>query len=245
MKTFGRVAIAVVAMVCLWNVTTAAARESVKFSEEIYRQFDNEEIKPYIKIMKGVWVPSTIDGILGDYKITALMPPGANYIIGLFDHKVGRAGIEERSAVVLIDGVNPLNPKESVDVEELDSTDVSQFRKYALDGLTYNATDNAGKDCCMIVVDNKEEYEWGPVKPFVIPSNRTGKSLGRVHILIFAGPAMPPNPGQVVEYGKPIAKFTFMLQNDGKKEKKEKAAAVEKAPVKGDDSVRVGKPVQQ
>ncbi len=267
MKTSGILAVAV--LLCVLNVRAAVAGDSVKFSEEIYRQFDNEEIKPYIKIMKGVWVPSTIAGEVGDYRITALMPVKAEYIIGLFDHKVRRQGLDERSAVILIDGVNPLNPKEKVDVEEVDTADVSQFRKYALDGLTYNATDNAGKNCVMIVVDGKEEYDFGPVKPLAIPADRDGKILGRVHVLVYAGPAMSPVPGQKVEYGKPIVKFSFTLQNDGKGDKRARADdAAKKAgdttktaadaakkpaapakpttpPAKSDESVRVGKPVKQ
>ncbi len=195
------------AFAALFAVSSPAARAG----EDASAAFDNEEVKPYLKIMKGPWVPNAVTGGGGDYRITSAMPPESKYIVGLFDRKVRRSGNDERCAVVLVDGVNPLAPSEKIDIEEAAVADVSGFRKYPLNGLSYNAIDNAGEQCCLIVVDSREEYEFGDVKPFAIPSNRIGKILGRVHVYLFAGPAMPPEPGLVVKYGKPLKKFAFTL----------------------------------
>lgn len=178
---------------------------------DVSEAFDREEIKPYLKVMKGPWVGNSLTGSDGDYRIVSELPAESKYIIGLFDRKVGRTGNDERCAVVLVDGVNPLAPSEKVDIEEASTADVTGFRKYPLNGLSYNSIDNTGEQCCLLVVDAKEEYEFGEVKPFAIPSNRIGKILGRVHVFVFAGPSMPPTPGQVVKYGRPLDKFAFTL----------------------------------
>lgn len=213
MRKVGKMALCAVAALIV-VVSSAAAGESVVIPGDVYKQFDREEIKPYIKMWKGVWASNVIKGGDGDYRITATMPRKSKYVIGLFDHKIRRSGEDERCAVVLVDGVNPLNPEERLEIEEIDSADVSGMRKVPLNGMDFNATDNNGKPCCLIVVDAKEEYEFGDVKPFEIPESRKGKTLGRVNVIVFAGPSMPPNPGQVVKYGKPLVKYSIVLQQE-------------------------------
>lgn len=202
MKKVSRVFIMATALFALWAAQAAAATAQ--------EQFDAEEIKPFLKIMEGPWVNNVVSGGGGAYRLTAKMPRDAKYVIGLFDHKVGRAGKDQRSAVVLVDGVNPLAPAERVAPGAVDSTDVSWMRKVPFDGLTFNSRDGSGRDCTVKVVDAKEEYEFGPIKPFAVPMGRAG-SLGRIDILVYAGPAAPPNPGEVVQYGKPLAAFAMIL----------------------------------
>lgn len=182
-------------------------------SEDVYQQFNDEEIKPYIKIIKGPWVNNVVTGGPGSYRLTAKLPKDSKYVLGLFDHKINRSGADERSAVVLFDGVNPLAPSEAVSLSDIDTSDLTWMRKFPFDGLTFNSRDTSGKDCCVKVVDSKEEYEFGPVKPFTIPAGRSG-NLGRVDILIFKGPANPPTPGQTINYGKPITKFVMTLSEE-------------------------------
>ncbi len=183
-------------------------------ASEVILAFNKEEVKPYIKIMGGEWLENTITGDPSHYKITARFDKKGDriFVLGLFDRKVRRGPQEALSAVVLIDGVNILKRDEEVPVPEIDKADVSSFRKYPMDGLTVNATDTSGAQCYLKVIDAKEEYEFGPVKPFVIPASRSGRNLGRIDIFMFAGPAMPPEPGQVVRYGKPLTRFTLNLK---------------------------------
>lgn len=189
--------------VCVLAATTARA-------VDVYQQFNDEEIKPYIKIIKGPWVNNTVAGGPGHYRVTAKIPKDSEYVLGLFDGKVNRAGKDQRSAVVLVDGVNPLAPGETLSINDIETADVSWMRKVAFDGLTFNSRDSSGKDCCVKVVDTKEEYEFGPVKPFSVPSGRSG-TLARIDVFLFAGPAVPPTVGEVVQYGKPINKFSITL----------------------------------
>lgn len=177
---------------------------------DVYQQFNNEDIKPYLKIIKGPWVDNTVAGGPGHYRISAKLPRNSEYVIGLFDHKINRTGNDQRSAVVLIDGVNPLAPAETIPPAEIDGADVSWMRKVPFDGLTFNSRDSAGKDCTLTVVDAKEEYEFGPVKPFTIPAGRSG-NLGRIDIFLYAAPANPPTPGQAVQYGKPVNRFSIAM----------------------------------
>lgn len=177
---------------------------------DITQQFNDEDIKPYIKIMKGPWVNNSVSGSPGSYRLNAKLPKDAEYVIGLFDHKINRAGPDERCAVVLLDGVNPLAPSEGISINDIETYDLSWMRKVPFDGLTFNSRDTAGKDCCVKVVDAKEEYEFGPVKPFKVPAGRSG-NLGRIDIVIFKGPANSPTPGQTIDYGKPIGKFVINL----------------------------------
>lgn len=172
--------------------------------------FNNEEIKPYIKLMNGPWVGNAVSGRAGDYRVHVQIPKNASYALGLFDNKIGRSGPDQRSAVVLVDGVNPLVPAERIPVASLDSADVSAFRKYPLDGTTYTARDVSGKDAFVKVVDAKEEWEVGAVKPFAVPAGRAG-NLGRIDIFLFAAPALPPVAGEVVAYGKPYLRYTIQL----------------------------------
>jgi hypothetical protein len=213
MRKLGQVALCAIAALFV-VVSTSGAGESAVIPGDVYKQFDREEVMPYIKMWKGVWASNVIKGGDGDYRITAMVPRKSKFVVGLFDSKIRRAGEDERCAVVLVDGVNPLNPEEKIDIEEIDSADVSGMRKVAMNGMDFNATDNNGKPRCLIVVDAKEEYEFGEVRPFEIPESRKGKVLGRVNIIVFAGPAMPPQPGQVVKYGKPLTKFSFVLQQE-------------------------------
>ncbi len=198
--------------VLLATLFAVSPRNAAVAGEDAYTAFENEEITPYIKVMKGPWASNIITGADGDYGITSILPAASEFIVGVFDRKIGRKGKEERCAVVLVDGVNPLDPSERVDIEEAATSDVRNFKKYALNGLSFNATDNSGKQCCVIIVDAKEEFEFGDVKPFKIPENRSGRVLGRVHVFVYAGPAMPPKPGQIVRYGRPLDKFAFTLQ---------------------------------
>lgn len=201
---------------CMWSrflfCFAAAVFFSAAFAGDMNQKFVEEEIKPYIKIMQGPWVSNVVSGTPGKYRIAAKVPANAQFVLGLFDNKVGRTGADERCAVVLVDGVNPLAPSESVPVSEIDGADVSGMRKIPLDGLSFNAQDPAGKDCTVKVVDAKEEYEVGPVKPFSIPAGRSGKNLGRVDVFVFAGSALPPSPGQTVAYGAPLAKFAMLME---------------------------------
>jgi hypothetical protein len=173
--------------------------------------FDNEEIKPYIKIIDGPWVGNAVSGHAGSYAVTVRIPRDARYALGLFDNKINRAGSDERSAVVLVDGVNPLAPSERVPAGSVDGADVSAFRKYPLDGTTYTARDVTGKDAFVKVVDAKEEWEVGAVQPFAVPAGRSG-ALGRIDIFLFAAPALPPVAGQAVEYGVPYLRYSISLQ---------------------------------
>lgn len=200
-KMFGRF-VMVAAMLCVCVSAVQAG--------DAYQQFDNEEIKPYIKIMKGPWVNNTVTGGPGNYRLTAKIPKDSEFVLGLFDIKINRAGKDQKSAVVLLDGVNTLAPSEKVSVAELDTADVSWMRKTPFDGLTYNSRDSLNRDCTVKVVDAKEEYEFGPVKPFKLPMGRTG-NLARMDIFIFAGPAVPPNPGEAINYGKPVNRFSIQL----------------------------------
>lgn len=186
---------------------------SVVRAGDAYQDFDNEDIKPYIKIMKGPWVNSIVTGVKGDYRLNAKIPRDSEWVLGLFDHKINRAGKDQRSAVVLVDGVNPLNPAERIATHEIGQTDVSWMRKVPMDGLTFNSRDAAGRDCCVKVVDSKEEYEFGPVKAFAVPKGRSGV-LGRVDIFVYEGAAVPPNPGDVIHYGAPIRKFAITLAQE-------------------------------
>lgn len=180
-------------------------------SADVYQQFNAEEIKPYIKVIKGPWVNNVVTGGPGAYRLTVKLPENTKeYVLGLFDHKINRSGADERCAVVLFDGVNPLAPSETVSVNDIETSDLSWMRKVPFDGLTFNSRDASDKDCCVKVVDTKEEFEFGPVKPFKVPSGRSG-TLGRVDIVIFKGPANPPTPGQVIDYGKPINRFIITL----------------------------------
>ncbi len=165
--------------------------------------FDAEEIKPYIKIMDGPWVGNAVSGGGGAYTIRVQVPTGARYVLGLFDNAIGRAGADARSAAVLVDGVNPLAPAEAVPAAAAASADVSSFRKYPLDGVTYSARDTSGKDAFVKVVDAKEEWEVGPVKPF--------EGVSRIDVAIFAAPAQPEVAGGVVEYGAPVLRYTILL----------------------------------
>lgn len=196
---------------CAFTAVLAFAA-SAGIAGDLNKAFADEEIKPYIKIMDGPWLANNVSGSVRNYRVTAKAPRGAKYVVGLFDNKVGRTGADERSAVVLIDGVNPLAPSESLPVADIDKSDVSGMRKAPLDGLTFNSRDTSGKDCCVKVVDAKEEYALGPVQPFAIPAGRTGKNLARIDVFIFAGPAYPPVPGQVVEYGAPLVKYSVFLE---------------------------------
>lgn len=179
---------------------------------DVNQEFAAEEIKPYVKIMEGPWVDNVLAGGTGNYRITAKIPKNAKYVVGLFDHKVGRAGADERSAVVLVDGVNPLAPSETVPLAEIGKRDVSSFRKVPLDGITFSARDSSGKDCYVKVVDAKEDGVPGPVKPFAIPAGRSGKNLGRMDIFIFAGSAYSAIPGQAVSYGKPLVTYSIQFE---------------------------------
>ncbi len=199
------------------SVTTSAGKAKIgdyNPATEVILAFNNEEVKPYLKIMGGDWIENTISGEPGDYKITARFDKGGDrvFIIGLFDRKVRRGPEDALSAVILVDGVNPWKRDEEIPVAEIDKADVSMFRKYPMDGLTANATDTSGAQCYLKVVDAKEEYDFGPVKPFVIPASRGGRNLGRIDIFMFAGPAMAPEPGQVVRYGKPLTHFTINMK---------------------------------
>lgn len=201
-KFIGYLVIAALA-VCAFSSGQAMAADA-------HQQFNDEDIKPYIKIIKGPWVNNTVTGGSGSYRLDAKVSKEAEYVVGLFDHKINRRGEDARCAVVLVDGVNPLAPGEAVAVHDIDNSDVSWMRKVPFDGLTFNSRDTAGKDCCLKVVDAKEEFEFGPVKPLKIPAGRSG-NLGRVDVIIYKGPANPPTPGQAVNYGKPLNKFVITL----------------------------------
>lgn len=190
---------------------TIAAAAPVSAADGVRALFEAEEIRPYVKIMKGPWASNIITGEDGNYAITSLMPPESEFVIGLFDHKVSRKGQDERSAVVLVDGVNPLEPKERVEIEEANFADVSGFKKIPLNALSFNAKDGDGTQSSVVIVDSKKEFEFGDVKPFKL-AERSGRILGRVHVIVFAGPALPPKPGQIVKYGKPLDRFAFTLQ---------------------------------
>ncbi len=199
------------------SVTTSAGKAKIgeyNPNSEVILAFNAEEVKPYLKIMGGDWIENTISGKPGAYVITARFDKGGDreFILGLFDRKVRRGPEEALSAVILIDGVNPWKRDEEIPVAEIDKSDISSFRKYPMDGLTANATDTSGAQCYLKVIDSKEEYEFGPVKPFVIPASRSGRNLGRIDIFMFAGPAMPPEPGQVVRYGRPLTHFVINMK---------------------------------
>jgi hypothetical protein len=172
--------------------------------------FDNEEIKPYIKIINGPWVGNFVSGRAGAYTVHVQVPKNAAYALGLFDNKINRTGSDARSAVVLVDGVNPLAPSEKIAVGALDGADVSSFRKYPLDGVTFTARDTSGKDAFVKVVDAKEEWEVGAVKPFAVPAGRSGV-LGRIDVFLFAAPAQPPIVGETVAYGSPYLRYVIFL----------------------------------
>lgn len=177
--------------------------------------FDAEEIKPYIKIIDGPWVGNSVSGRSGAYTIHVQVPRGARYALGLFDNKINRAGADARSAVVLVDGVNPLAPAEQLDPRALDSGNagsaVASFRKYPLDGLSYTAQDASGKNAFVKVVDAKEEWEVGAVKPLAVPAGRTG-ALGRIDVFVFAASSQPPVAGQAVIYGASFLRYTMLLR---------------------------------
>ena len=173
--------------------------------------FAREEIKPYIKIINGPWVGNAVSGRAGAYVVRVQVPKNAQYALGLFDNKINRTGGDERSAVVLVDGVNPLVPAEKIPLNAIDSADVSAMRKYPFDGTTFTARDTSEKDAFVKVVDAKEEWEIGPVKPLAIPAGRSGANLGRIDVFIFAGPAQPPVVGQTVMYGRPLLRYTILL----------------------------------
>lgn len=171
---------------------------------------DNEDITPHIKIQDGPWAGNAVSGGAGAYTIRVQIPRGTRYVLGLFDNIINRSGADARSAVVLVDGVNPLVPSETVSAASLPGADVSSFRKYPLDGVTYIAQDSAGKPASVKVVDAKEEWEVGAVKYFTVPSGRTG-SLGRLDVFLFAAPALPPVAGETVAYGAPYLRYTILL----------------------------------
>lgn len=199
---------------CLAVLVSLVCRSGVSAGEAagVYQDFANEEIKPYVKIMEGPWVDNVLGGGKGNYRVTAKIPKNAKYVLGLFDNKVSRAGADERSAVVLLDGVNPLAPGEKIPVAEIDKRDVSSFRKVPFDGVTFNSRGSDGKDCYVKVVDAKEDGVPGPVKPFTVPAGRSGKNLGRMDVFIFAGPAYSPVPGQKVSYGKPLVRYSIFFE---------------------------------
>ena len=172
--------------------------------------FDNEEIKPYIKLMDGPWVGNSVSGRAGAYTIHVQIPRNARYALGLFDNKINRSGADARSAVVLVDGVNPLVPSEKIPLSAIDGADVSAFRKYPLDGATYTARDTSGKDAFVKVVDAKEEWEVGAVKPLAVPAGRAG-NLGRIDVFLFAAPAQAPVVGETVAYGKPFLRYSILM----------------------------------
>lgn len=194
-------------MACAFLSPLAAAGQQ----PDIDALFAREEIKPYIKIINGPWVGNSVSGRAGNYTVRVQVPKNAQYALGLFDNKINRSGDDERSAVVLVDGVNPLAPAEKVSPSALAGADVSHMRKYPFDGLTFTARDTSGKDAFVKVVDAKEEWEVGAVKPFSIPAGRSGANLARIDIFVFAGPAVSPTVGQTVSYGAPLARYTVLL----------------------------------
>ncbi len=197
---------------CLAAVFSAFLLPALAVSAQPQTGFDGEEIKPYVKLMDGPWVGNAVSGGAGAYTIRVQVPAGARYVLGLFDNKIGRTGADARSAVVLVDGVNPLAPSETLPPgASAASADLSAFRKYPLDGVTFSARDTSGKDAFVKVVDAREEWEPGPVKPFSLPAGRSGANPVRIDVAVFAAPALPPVAGETVRYGAPVLRYAVLL----------------------------------
>lgn len=204
----------ITALLCVAAVLVASAFAAVAGEEaDPYKEFEKEEIKPFIKINKGPWVSNVVTGGAGDYRIAAKIPDGSEeFIVGIFDAKINRKNHELRSAVVLVDGVNPLNPNQAVALSELDTADVADMTKYALDGHSFTARDATDREFWVKVVDAKEEWDFGGLKPFAFAKKKKGKNLGRVDVFVFAAPAISPVLGETVDYGEPIARFVVQLE---------------------------------
>lgn len=186
----------------------APARETVT---DMTARFTQEELRPYVKIIGGDWLTSALDGTPGHYRMNVKIPRDTEYIVAIFDNKINRTGPDGRCAVVLLDGVNPLDPSEKVYVGDLDNADVSGMKKVVFTADTFDAHDDAGRPFAMTIVDQKQEFEYGPVKPFVTPPAGRSRQLGRVDVVIFL---YSPLPTDRPEFQKPLARFTINLELD-------------------------------